>query len=88
MRHTALVAIAGPPEQQLSNRSVEAWQYCSGSFSNAAPLYTVVWLDNGQVVNVEHYPNVSWSNCSDFIRSLRWEDGPKLLFKKPQYNAS
>lgn len=87
MRSVEVVAVAGPPQQQLSNVSIEAWQYCAESFGYWANEYIVVWFDNGQVVNVEHHPNLSGACCEDLIRSLRWTDAPKRFWKRPQYNG-
>jgi hypothetical protein len=87
MRSTELVAVAGPPQQHLSNHSLEAWQYCADSFRYAADSHTIVWLDNGQVVSVEHHPNISGAYCEDLVDTLRWTDAPKRFWKRPQYNG-
>lgn len=74
-----------PCNSQFSGQD-EAWQYCyTGSVNSVATPnhpstmnnhYIIVWFNNSIVTGMTSYDNISESLCTDYFKSIRWEDSP------------
>jgi len=66
--------ILGPPENFQKKGTVEAWQYCAKNRFNPVNEVTLVRFRDGRVSKVSVYQNVGLGACTQFFKSIDWED--------------
>lgn len=69
-----VINILGVPGNKQFQGKDEAWQYCQTGFSS--DLYVVVWFYDGKVTGMNSYNGYGSGSCTQFFRSVNWQDAP------------
>ena len=74
MSKKEVLAILNTPGNRQFQDNSEAWQYCSTGISS--DKYYIVWFTNGKVTGLTTYTGYGEGMCSQFYKSINWEDRP------------